>query len=74
MYKHPNKGTQILPFVPFPTQRTAPISRYKRLIFNTALRIQLSEMVTQALRLIASILLIQRREKCPSCEEKSTFT
>ena len=28
---------------------------------------------TQALRLIASIPLIQRREKCPSREEKSTF-
>jgi len=34
MYKHPNKGTQILSFVPFPTQRTAPISRHKRLILN----------------------------------------
>ena len=29
---------------------------------------------TQALRLIASIPLIQRREKCPSREEKSVFT
>ena len=29
---------------------------------------------TQALRLIASIPLIQRREKCPSREEKSAFT
>ena len=29
---------------------------------------------TQALRIIASILLIQRREKCPSREEKSAFT
>ena len=29
---------------------------------------------TQALRLIARISLIQRREKCPSREEKSTFT
>ena len=28
---------------------------------------------TQALRLIASIPLIQRREKCPSREEKSAF-
>ena len=28
---------------------------------------------TQALRLIASILLIQRREKCPSREEKIAF-
>ena len=28
---------------------------------------------TQALRLIASIPLIQRREKCYSREEKSTF-
>gem|GEM_PF-4922043 len=74
MYKHPNKGTQILPFLPFSTQRTAPISRYKRLIFNTALRIQLSEMVTQAPRPIASIFLIQRKEKHPSREVKSTFT
>ena len=38
MYKHPNKGTQILPFVPFSTQRTAPISRHKRLIVNIAPR------------------------------------
>ena len=29
---------------------------------------------TQALRLIARIPLIQRREKCPSREEKSAFT
>ena len=29
---------------------------------------------TQALRFIATIPLIQRREKCPSREEKSTFT
>ena len=29
---------------------------------------------TRALRLIASIPLIQRREKCPSREEKSAFT
>ena len=29
---------------------------------------------TQALRLIASIPLIQRREKCPSREGKSAFT
>ena len=29
---------------------------------------------TQALRLIARIPLIQRREKCPSREGKSTFT
>ena len=28
---------------------------------------------TQALRLIASIPLVQRREKCPSREEKSAF-
>ena len=28
---------------------------------------------TQALRLIASIPLIQQRGKCHSCEEKSTF-
>ena len=28
----------------------------------------------QALRLIASISLIQRREKCRSCEGKSAFT
>ena len=27
----------------------------------------------QALRLVASIPLIQRKEKCPSCEEKSAF-
>ena len=29
---------------------------------------------TQALRLITSIPPIQQREKCHSCEEKSTFT
>ena len=43
-----------------------------------ASRTQLSDMPlrsdTQALRLIASIPLIQRREKCPSREEKSAFT
>ena len=33
----------------------------------------LSEVVRQALRLIARIPLIQRREKCPSREGKSTF-
>ncbi|KXB75569.1 hypothetical protein HMPREF3185_00769 [Porphyromonas somerae] len=36
--------------------------------------IGLSEVTEQALRLIASIPLIQRKEKCPSCEEKSAFT
>ena len=35
--------------------------------------IYLSEVTEQALHLIASILLIQRREKCPSREEKSAF-
>ena len=43
-----------------------------------ASRTQLSDMPlrsdTQALRLIASIPLIQRREKCSSREEKSAFT
>ena len=34
----------------------------------------LSEVSTQALHLIVSILLIQRREKCPSREEKSAFS
>ena len=34
----------------------------------------LSEVVKQALRLIARIPLIQRREKSPSREEKSAFT
>ena len=33
----------------------------------------LSKVTAQALRLIASIPLIQRKEKCPSHEEKSTF-
>ena len=36
--------------------------------------IGLSEEIRQALRLIASIPLIQRREKYHSYEEKSTFT
>ena len=36
--------------------------------------IYLSEVTEQALRLIVSISLIQRREKCPSHEEKSAFT
>ena len=31
------------------------------------------ESIAQALRLIARIPLIQRREKCYSCEEKSDF-
>jgi len=35
--------------------------------------IDLSEVTDQALRLIANILLIQRREKCYSREDKSTF-
>ncbi|KDU79354.1 hypothetical protein HMPREF1121_00087 [Porphyromonas sp. KLE 1280] len=35
--------------------------------------IYLSEAVKKALRLIALIPLIQRREKCPSREEKSAF-
>ena len=43
-----------------------------------ASRTQLPDMPlrsdTQALRLIVSISLIQRREKCPSHEEKSAFT
>ena len=34
----------------------------------------LSKVTEQALRLIASIPLIQQREKCCSREEKSTFT
>ena len=33
----------------------------------------LSKVTDQALRLIASIPLIQRKEKCPSYEEKSAF-
>ena len=33
-----------------------------------------SEVTKQALRLIARIPLIQRRERCPSHEEKSAFT
>ena len=33
----------------------------------------LSEVIGQALRFIARIPLIQRREKCPSREEKSAF-
>ena len=33
----------------------------------------LSKVTEQALHLIASIPLIQRKEKCPSHEEKSTF-
>ena len=36
--------------------------------------IYLSKVTEQALRLVTSILLIQRSEKCPSCEEKSAFT
>ncbi len=35
--------------------------------------IYLSEVTDQALRLIANILLIQRREKCRSREGKSAF-
>ena len=35
--------------------------------------LHVSEVLKQALRLIASIPLIQRREKCPSREEKSAF-
>ena len=35
--------------------------------------IYLSKVTEQALHLIASIPLIQRKEKCPSHEEKSTF-
>ena len=35
--------------------------------------IYLSEVTEQALHLVASILLIQRSEKCPSCEGKSAF-
>ena len=35
--------------------------------------ISLSEVTDQALRLIASILLIQRREKCCSRKEKCSF-
>ena len=35
--------------------------------------IYLSEVTDQALRLIANILLIQRREKCYSREDKSAF-
>ena len=35
--------------------------------------IYLSKVTDQALRLIASIPLIQRRERCPSHEEKSVF-
>ena len=31
------------------------------------------EAIAQALRLIVRIPLIQRREKCYSCEEKSDF-
>lgn len=36
--------------------------------------IYLSKVTEQALRLVTSIPLIQRKEKCPSCEEKSAFT
>ena len=46
-------------------------SRSKKL--RQYFQIHLSEVTEQALRLIVRIPLIQRREKCPSREGKSTF-